>query len=102
MSRYILRRMLGMVPLVLGISFLIFALLNMVPGSPTAQYEGNPKIKQEDIQRIRENLGLDQPWYLRYFTWLGHAITGDFGHSFINFAPVSYKLQSALPNTLLL
>ncbi len=102
MSRYIIRRLIGMVPLLLGISFLVYALLNLVPGSPTMQYEGNPRIKPEDIARIRENLGLNDPWYLRYFTWLGNALQGDFGNSFINFAPVSFLLRNALPNTLIL
>lgn len=102
MSRYVVRRLLGMIPLLLGISFLIYALINMVPGSPTDQFEFNPDMKPEDIARIRENLGLDEPWYLRYFSWLSNAVTGDFGNSFTNYAPVDYLLRSALPNTLLL
>ncbi len=102
MSRYIVRRLLGMIPLLLGISFLIFALINMVPGSPTDQFEFNPDLKPEDIERIRENLGLNDPWYLRYFVWIGNALRGDLGNSFINYAEVTDLLQSALPNTLLL
>ena len=91
-----------MIPLVLGISFICYALINLVPGSPTDQFEGNPKLKPQDIERIRQNLGLDDPWYLRYFTWLGNAIQGDFGNRFINFAPVDFLLKAALPNTLIL
>lgn len=102
MTQYILRRVLGMVPLVIGISFIVYALINLVPGSPTDQFEFNPDLKPEDIARIRENLGLNDPWYFRYFTWLGNAVQGDFGNSFINYAPVSYLVRSALPNTLLL
>jgi peptide/nickel transport system permease protein len=102
MSRYVLRRVLGIVPLIIGISFLVFALLNMVPGSPTDQFERNPKIKPEDFARIRENLGLDDPWYARYFVWLSHALQGDFGNSFINYAPVRMAIENALPNTLIL
>ncbi|HEV2067776.1 MAG TPA: ABC transporter permease, partial [Thermomicrobiales bacterium] len=78
------------------------ALINLVPGSPTDQFEFNPNLKPEDIARIQENLGLNDPWYLRYFTWLGNAIQGDFGNSFINYAEVTYLVSSALPNTLLL
>ena len=102
MSRYVIRRLLGMIPLLLGISFLIFALINLVPGSPTDQFEFNPDMKPEDIERIRENLGLNDPWYLRYFVWIGNAVRGDLGHSFINYANVGDLLRSALPNTLLL
>lgn len=102
MTQYILRRVLGMIPLLLGISFLVYALINLVPGSPTDQFEFNPNLKPEDIARIQENLGLNEPWYLRYFIWLGNAVQGDFGNSFINYAEVTYLVRSALPNTLLL
>lgn len=102
MTQYILRRVLGMIPLIIGISFIVYALINLVPGSPTDQFEFNPDLKPEDIARIRENLGLNDPWYLRYFTWLGNAVQGDFGNSFISYAPVTYLVRSALPNTLLL
>src|SRR5690242_4950634 len=63
MTRYIVRRLLGMIPLLIGISFLVFALLNLVPGSPTDQFEFNPNIKPADLARIKSNLGLDAPWY---------------------------------------
>lgn len=102
MSRYLIRRLLGMIPLLLGISFVVYALLNLVPGSPTDQYEFNPTIKPEDRQRIMENLGLDEPWYTRYFTWLGNVLQGDLGNSFVNFVPVQDKIEAALPNTLIL
>ncbi|MGI8485002.1 MAG: ABC transporter permease [Thermomicrobiales bacterium] len=102
MTRYIIRRVLGMVPLLLGISFIVYALLNLVPGSPTNQFEFNPSIKPEDIARIKTNLGLDAPWYERYFIWLGNAVQGDFGISFTNYRPVIDIVRDALPNTLLL
>lgn len=102
MTRYIIRRLLGMIPLLLGVSFLVFALLNLVPGSPTDQFEFNPNIKPSDLERIRENLGLNAPWYQRYFIWLGNALQGDLGISFRNYVPVSTTLKSALPNTLVL
>jgi len=91
-----------MIPLLLGISFLVYALLNLVPGNPTSQYEFNPSIKPEDIARIKENLGLNAPWYERYFIWLGNAIQGDFGISFTNYRHVTDIVAAALPNTLLL
>lgn len=102
MTRYIIRRLLGMIPLLLGISFLVFALLNLVPGSPTDQFEFNPNIKPADLERIRDNLGLGAPWYQRYFIWLGNALQGDLGISFRNYVGVWTILKSALPNTLVL
>lgn len=91
-----------MIPLILGISFLIFALLNLVPGSPSDNIERSPQMRPEDFERIRQNLGLDEPWYFRYFIWVGNAVQGDFGNSYLNFAPVDYLVRSALPNTILL
>lgn len=102
MSRYIIRRLIGLVPLLLGISFLVYALLNLVPGSPTDQYEFNPTIRPEDRLRIIEQLGLNDPWYTRYFTWLSNVLQGDLGNSFVNYAPVDRAIMAALPNTLLL
>ena len=102
MSRYIIRRLIGMIPLIIGISFIVYALINLVPGSPTDQYEGNPRIRPEDLERIKNNLGLNDPWYERYFIWFGNVIQGDLGNSFINYAPVDYLLRAALPNTLIL
>lgn len=91
-----------MIPLILGISFMIYALLNLVPGSPTDNIERSPQMRPEDFERIRANLGLDEPWYLRYFSWLGNALQGDFGNSLINYAPVDFLIRSAIPNTLVL
>lgn len=102
MARYIIRRLIGLIPLLIGISFLVFALMNMVPGSPTSQFEGNPSIKPADIERIKENLGLNEPWYERYFIWLGSALQGDLGISYINAQEVTRTIASAMPNTLAL
>ncbi|MBA2467851.1 MAG: ABC transporter permease [Chloroflexia bacterium] len=102
MTQYIIRRLLGMVPLIIGISFIVYALLNLVPGSPADNIERSPTMRPEDFERIQANLGLNEPWYFRYFAWLGNAVQGDFGNSYINFAPVDFLLRSALPNTLVL
>ncbi len=102
MTRYITRRLLQMIPLLLGISFLVFAMINLVPGSPLDRYQNTPGVRRADLERISATLGLDQPWYQRYFTWLGNALQGDFGFSFTNFSPVSGLLADTIPNTLLL
>lgn len=102
MTRYIVRRLLGLIPLLIGVSFLVFALMNMVPGSPTQAMEFNPSIKPADIERIKENLGLNDPWYQRYFIWLGNALRGDLGISFLNAQSVRDTIATAMPNTLAL
>lgn len=102
MSRYIIRRVLGMIPLLLLISLFVFALLNLVPGSPMDEVEQMPNIRPADLERIKENLGLNEPWYFRYFIWLSHALRGDFGISYTNYVDVSTTIKSAMPNTLAL
>jgi len=102
MAALIVRRLLLMIPLLLGVSFLTFAIVNLVPGSPVSSLQFNPRTRPEDIQRIRHNLGLDRPWYERYFVWLSDVVRGDLGLSLTNSTPVRERLLGVLPNTLLL
>src|SRR5689334_8464974 len=102
MGRYILRRVLLMVPLLFGITFLTFAITNLVPGSPIAKYEFNPRLRPEDREHIKHSLGLDKPWPQRYVIWVSHVIRGDLGISYINATPVKDRILTVLPNTLLL
>lgn len=102
MGRYIVARLIGMVPLILGITIVTFAIANLVPGSPVTQYEFQPGVRPEDIERIRRQLGLDQPIHIRYVQWLSHVLRGDLGLSLITFRPVSELILEKLPNTLLL
>jgi len=102
MVTFILRRLVQMVPLLIGITFLTYALVNLIPGSPVSRYEFNPRARPEDVARIKENLGLDEPWHVRYFHWLGDAVQGDLGLSLINYTPVTDRILAVLPNTLLL
>ncbi|CAN5757620.1 oligopeptide ABC transporter permease AppB [soil metagenome] len=102
MTAYIVRRLLQMIPLVVGVSFLTFAIVSFVPGSPISSLQLNPRARPEDIERIRQNLGLDRPWYERYFVWLLDVVQGDLGLSLTNFTPVTERILGVLPNTLLL
>jgi peptide/nickel transport system permease protein len=91
-----------MLPLLLAMTFLVFAIVNLGPGSPLAQYQENPRMSREDLLRIQENLGLDKPWPERYLLWLGNLLRGNLGYSFINGASVTDIVVTVLPNTLLL
>lgn len=101
MIAYITRRLLGAVPLVLGVATLIFLVINLAPGDPTAIYY-NPNVPPEVIEQLRDNLGLDEPLHIRYVKWLGSIFTGDFGYSFGQNRPVLDVVLDTLPNTLML
>lgn len=101
MGAYVLRRLLGAIPLVVGIATIIFFVLNLAPGDPTAFYF-NPNVPPEIIEQLRRNLGLDQPLHIQYVRWLTSFMTGEFGYSFAQSRPVRDILMEALPNTLIL
>ncbi|NNK62055.1 MAG: ABC transporter permease [Gemmatimonadetes bacterium] len=101
MTQYVLRRLLGAIPLVLGIATIIFFLVNLAPGAPTLLLL-SPGVTDEVIQQMRENFGLDQPVHIRYVKWIGAMLTGDFGYSFTHSRPVADVLMDFLPNTLIL
>jgi peptide/nickel transport system permease protein len=101
MGRYLIRRVLGAIPLLLGIVTLLFVALSLAPGDPTAYYV-TPGVPPEVREQLRQNLGLDQPLPIRYVKWLNAFARGDFGYSFGQGRPVAEVLRDALPNTLTL
>lgn len=101
MFRFILRRTLGAIPLVLGISTLVFFVVHLAPGDPTTLY-GNPDVDPDVIRLMQRNLGLDRPLPVQYGKWIGNFLTGDFGYSFAHKRPVADVIADSLPNTLLL
>ena len=101
MGKYITRRLLQMIPLMLGISVIMFALIQSAPGGPEEMFlESGRFIDPTLIESYRQRLGLDQPVYIQYFKWLGAALTGDFGLSFSASRPVSQMIAERLPATL--
>jgi hypothetical protein len=70
------RRLLITIPLLVGVSFVTFALMNLIPGSPLQAIERNPKVRPADVARMKESYGLNDPWPQRYVEWLGNALTG--------------------------
>ena len=101
MPRFIYLRLLGTLPLLLGIATLVFLVLHLAPGDPTAYLYG-PGVPAEVIDQQRRNFGLDQPLPVQYARWLGALARGDLGYSLAQGRPVRAILGSALPNTLLL
>ncbi len=82
MSRFISRRLLQIIPLLLAITLISFGVMQIAPGDYLDALRGQPTIRPETIERLRLAFGLDKPWYVQYFRWLGNAIQGDFGYSF--------------------
>ena len=102
MGRYVARRLIQAIPLLLGISVISFAILKAVPGGPTAAYEGNPYFTDEDLRRLEAAFGLDQPIHVQYLNWFTHFIHGDWGYSYSGGKPVLQLIFERLPNTLYL
>lgn len=102
MGRYVLRRLIQALPLLLGISVVSFAILKVAPGGPLAAYAANPDITDDDIHRLEKAFGLDQPLYIQYLTWLAKFVTGDWGYSYAYHQPVLALIGERLPNTLYL
>jgi ABC-type dipeptide/oligopeptide/nickel transport system permease component len=94
-----IRRLAQMIPVALLVSLFVFLLLHIAPGDPVRMM-ASPTAKAEDIERIRERLGLNDPLPVQYLRWLGNALTGDFGESMRSGAPVSDLLPGRLWNTL--
>ena len=99
MIGYLLRRILGAIPLLLGILTIIFFIIHLAPGDPTARFF-NPNVSPEVIEQMRRNLGLDQPLHVQYFKWLWAFVRGDFGYSFGQMRPISEILPETLWNTI--
>lgn len=100
MAVYILRRLLGAIPLLLGISVIIFILIHLPPGGPADIYAGSPTASAADLARIQENLGLNDPLPVQYLKWLGGMLTGNWGNSYRDGRPVTQTILERLPATL--
>jgi peptide/nickel transport system permease protein len=98
MARYLVRRLLLTIPVLLGVATLVFALIHLVPGDPAQAMLGEGA-SQEEIQRLRTSLGLDRPLLAQYTGFLGGLVRGDLGTSFRYNTPVTQQITSRLGNT---
>lgn len=101
MSRYVAQRLLMTIPVILGVSVIVFATLHLTPGNPATIMLG-PEATERDIARLTRDLGLDRPVYVQYAIWLGHVVRGDLGRSFTMRAPVLSLILEKFKNTLIL
>ena len=98
MFRYILRRLLYMIPILFGVSIVVFMILHLVPGDP-ARLVAGPYATLEDVEIIRSTLGLDRPLPMQYVSWLGNLLRGDLGRSARTHRPVTHELGLTVPAT---
>jgi peptide/nickel transport system permease protein len=96
--RYLVRRILLTIPVLLGVATLVFSLIHLVPGDPAQAMLGDGASPQ-DIAELRTSLGLDRPLVEQYVTFLRHAITGDLGQSFRTGQPVTAMIFERMPAT---
>nr|WP_256262423.1 ABC transporter permease [Pseudomonas gingeri] len=96
---YTLRRLLLLLPMLLGVSIVIFLVMHFIPGDP-AQLAAGPDATEADIAQIRKNYGLDQPLAAQYIIYVKKIASGDFGESFQTFTPVLESIARTLPATI--
>jgi peptide/nickel transport system permease protein len=99
MGQYILRRLIALIPVLLGVSIIVFGLIRMIPGDPVVVMLGE-RARPEDVARVRAELGFDRPIFMQYFEWVGRVLQGDFGTSIINRTEVMVELRLRLTATL--
>jgi peptide/nickel transport system permease protein len=99
MKWYIIKRLLQIIPVILGVTLIAFALIHLAPGDPVRTMLGQHATQQE-IEDIRAKYGLDQPLYVQYFIWLGDVLQGDLGRSILSHEQVTTEIASRFPNTI--
>lgn len=98
MGAYVARRLLQAIPLLFGISLVVFLMVSLAPGD-AAEFALGARADEEEIQRLRHYLGLDLPWYQQYGRLLRSWVTGDLGRSILQRRPVLDIIQERLPRT---
>ncbi|MEA3505955.1 MAG: ABC transporter permease [Elusimicrobiota bacterium] len=102
MKKYIIRRFLMFIPLLVGITIISFTVMHLTPGSPVDEFVMNPNVDARARERFYKIYGLDQPLYKQYAGWVVNVVTFDFGRSFRDGRKVMDKIGDRLPATLLL
>lgn len=101
MREKLIKRIISIIPMLFFISIISFVLMKTAPGDPLQAYI-TPQMNPDDIERIRQNMGLDKPVILQYFKWLINALQGNLGYSMISHRPVIQVILERIPNTLII
>ena len=101
MGRYLLRRLLLLIPVLLGVSIVAFTLIHAIPGDISNYMIGtDTRISDEQRELVRKSYGLDQPLPVQYAKWMGHVLQGDLGTSFRTRREITEELSLRLPVTI--
>jgi len=100
LAKYIARRFLASIIVILGVTAITLALMKTTSGSYVPGIDLNPSLRPDDIARLRADLGLDRPGWQWYLTWIWGVLHGDFGHSMIDGSTVMSHITDRLPNTI--
>jgi peptide/nickel transport system permease protein len=96
----IVRRLLSLIPMMLVVSFLVFGMVELIPGDAAQHLAGGVDATQEDIEEMRQALNLDDPFLVRYGRWLGNLAQGDLGDSLTTNKPITDELAGRMPITI--
>jgi peptide/nickel transport system permease protein len=99
MGTYLVRRLLGLIPLLFGIAAISFFFMQAMPGGPVSLLARNPHMTPQQLKNIEHNLGLDQPWYIQFWKWLWALLHANLGTSYVQYRPVSTIIAERIPNT---
>ncbi|HUZ06033.1 MAG TPA: ABC transporter permease, partial [Candidatus Paceibacterota bacterium] len=102
MWSFVIKRLLHMIPLLLGVSMLTFLLMALAPGNYFTALQQNPQISPDTIKQLQAQFHLDKPWYVQYFFWLKNLLHGNFGYSMAYHIPATSLIFQRLWNTFLL
>lgn len=98
MTKYLARRLIESIPVIIGVSVLVFMLLHLIPGDPATTILGE-RATPENVAALRERLGLTKPLYEQYFIWAGNMLQGDLGYTVRGNIPVADEITSRFPAT---
>ena len=100
MKKYLIRRLISVIPVLWLASTLVFSLIHLVPGDPVLVILGSSEVDAKQVEAMRERLGLNRPLLVQYGSWLANLMRGDLGTSIISGQPVTRMILERLPTTL--
>jgi peptide/nickel transport system permease protein len=99
LGQFIARRLVALIPVLFGVSILVFSLVRLIPGDPVLVMLGE-RARVEDVERVRKEMGFDRPIHIQYIEWMRRVLSGDLGTSIIGRFPVTDELRLKLPATI--